>query len=412
MFLLDDFHQARGKVYTSKGSIIQIGDNYFQKIPGKKQISGLRLQDDVVNADLIGLDIDRRQTYQKIDRIGEGTSSRVKKTRKIRLNYKLCVVTEDRKPNPGELYIFEEGDHLACRAVLNDGSILKVDVTKESLRNKYGINPDIWNENIIKPFFLDLLALISKKDKRFQPFAMDEKDKKPYVTRITVFKNMSNAHLDNDINKIINKLIKFHPNPDSLYFCVLKSSSKKENQDSKSEECIKLIQIMPYGGENLNIALNSYNQKYLEKKRNDRLTPKDTLQHYRHYLKMMHKIIKAVKEFHGKGSIHLDLKPFNILVDEHGNVTLIDYDGAKLIDSEETHPTITYGYCAPEVMRSRFFPIYSENKLDNVTGEKYKNSFVYIYDNNNLNLYYFDEKVAPLKVKINQEEVDKLKKKI
>ena len=71
-------------------------------------------------------------------------------------------------------------------------------------------------------------------------------------------------------------------------------------------------------------------------------------------------VLEAVQYAHAKHVIHRDLKPSNILVTESGQVRLLDFGVARLLDAEETdQPALTsvYGraltpdYASPELLR-------------------------------------------------------------
>ena len=71
-------------------------------------------------------------------------------------------------------------------------------------------------------------------------------------------------------------------------------------------------------------------------------------------------VLEAVQYAHGKKVIHRDLKPSNILVTESGQVRLLDFGVARLLEGEETdQPALTsvYGraltpdYASPELLR-------------------------------------------------------------
>ncbi len=58
-----------------------------------------------------------------------------------------------------------------------------------------------------------------------------------------------------------------------------------------------------------------------------------------------------LSELHGRGIIHRDVKPSNIILSEDGVVKLLDLDAAKIFRSDESRDTRligTHGYAAPE----------------------------------------------------------------
>ncbi|VAH53656.1 unnamed protein product [Triticum turgidum subsp. durum] len=65
---------------------------------------------------------------------------------------------------------------------------------------------------------------------------------------------------------------------------------------------------------------------------------------------IIHGIAKGVEYLHGKGFIHRDLKPGNILLSDTWESKIADFTTAKLFIEEETDPTVvlTPGYVAPE----------------------------------------------------------------
>lgn len=74
---------------------------------------------------------------------------------------------------------------------------------------------------------------------------------------------------------------------------------------------------------------------------------------------LMRQLAEAVAFAHGKGVVHCDLKPDNILVDDDGRVTVTDFGLAVRIDEMDDlalRPSWapgTIGYAAPEILTSR-----------------------------------------------------------
>jgi serine/threonine protein kinase/Tol biopolymer transport system component len=78
-------------------------------------------------------------------------------------------------------------------------------------------------------------------------------------------------------------------------------------------------------------------------------------------LKLFLQVLDAVQFAHAKHVIHRDLKPSNILVNESGDVQLLDFGVAKLLEAEEVDHTppltsvhgraLTPDYASPELLR-------------------------------------------------------------
>lgn len=70
-------------------------------------------------------------------------------------------------------------------------------------------------------------------------------------------------------------------------------------------------------------------------------------------LKLFSNLCSAVAHAHGKFILHRDIKPANVLVDAVGNVRLIDFGIAALLDAdnEEVGGPLTLAYAAPEQLR-------------------------------------------------------------
>lgn len=61
----------------------------------------------------------------------------------------------------------------------------------------------------------------------------------------------------------------------------------------------------------------------------------------------------AVKHIHDLGIVHRDIKDENILLDESGSVSLIDFGSAAYFRKGRTFDTFggTLDYCAPEILK-------------------------------------------------------------
>jgi eukaryotic-like serine/threonine-protein kinase len=77
-------------------------------------------------------------------------------------------------------------------------------------------------------------------------------------------------------------------------------------------------------------------------------------------LKLFLQVLEAVRFAHEKQTIHRDLKPSNILVTESGQVRLLDFGVAKLLEADEADKTsltsiygraLTPDYASPELLR-------------------------------------------------------------
>ena len=67
--------------------------------------------------------------------------------------------------------------------------------------------------------------------------------------------------------------------------------------------------------------------------------------------KIIEELCNALTVLHEKGIIHRDIKPENVMIDNDGNVKLIDFDAAKLFKFNSRNDTTeigTVGFAAPE----------------------------------------------------------------
>lgn len=79
---------------------------------------------------------------------------------------------------------------------------------------------------------------------------------------------------------------------------------------------------------------------------------------------IMIQLLEALTTIHSQNIWHLDLKPENVLIDQKGDVTLIDFGASKHIDNSESLTTssslaMTPGFAAPEQLQgdmSKFGP--------------------------------------------------------
>ena len=67
--------------------------------------------------------------------------------------------------------------------------------------------------------------------------------------------------------------------------------------------------------------------------------------------KIMYQVCDGLSVLHKNGIVHRDIKPENIMMDNNGNVKIIDYDITRIIKSQQNHDTNilgTAGYASPE----------------------------------------------------------------
>ena len=67
--------------------------------------------------------------------------------------------------------------------------------------------------------------------------------------------------------------------------------------------------------------------------------------------KIMYQVCDGLSVLHKNGIVHRDIKPENIMMDNNGNIKIIDYDITRIIKSQQNHDTNilgTEGYASPE----------------------------------------------------------------
>ena len=94
--------------------------------------------------------------------------------------------------------------------------------------------------------------------------------------------------------------------------------------------------------------------------------PPDTHHHKMHnfpFVRVLCGVLDAVSELHNFGYVHRDIKPDNILVDEHGDGKLTDFGMSIKVSDASRRENIgdgTPAYCAPETSTLRGATLASE----------------------------------------------------
>jgi serine/threonine protein kinase len=211
------------------------------------------------------------------------------------------------------------------------------------------------------------------------------------------------------------------PDEKNLYFGVRVSETnrinKKQTIKTAAQKVVKLCTIMPHGGVDLFDFAEIYKNKCAK---GIKLFSRYLLR-WRDFLSVAKDIITNLKKLHEAGYIHGDLKDINILIKishtkigkealKIDKIRIIDLDGAQKIKGQGWFGATTVGYRAPEVKRSREFPIYYRNSIEELKEEKYKNTFIYVKEEKNLKLYFLDEKLTRAEIKIDTADQRKITK--
>jgi len=72
------------------------------------------------------------------------------------------------------------------------------------------------------------------------------------------------------------------------------------------------------------------------------------------------KLVKALAKIHQEGIYHLDLKPENVLINEQGEIVLIDFGAAKQGMGSQTIQCFTYNYAPPELLHGKTVGVYTD----------------------------------------------------
>src|SRR5262249_34964697 len=72
-------------------------------------------------------------------------------------------------------------------------------------------------------------------------------------------------------------------------------------------------------------------------------------------LQVFARVCQALAFAHGKGVIHCDLNPHNVMVGKHGEVQVMDWGEAKVLTESDDRPGsgVTWAYTSPEQANNR-----------------------------------------------------------
>ena len=140
--------------------------------------------------------------------------------------------------------------------------------------------------------------------------------------------------------KVIIKKTVFSDNQNKEYFLKCYRNERKVLESVQCPFLPKLIDIYEYPDSNYIVETFIYGEQLSEKHSyNEEFV-----------IKLGLKIAHILKYFYYNGAVHCDIKPSNIIVNELGDIFLIDF-GASVFISERSEDDVhsgTFGYAAPE----------------------------------------------------------------